>query len=134
MLILFNRHQVLPYAIQKLQAAGYQLVTLAECLEMPAYQSVVAPGTPDVSPLLAFFLLILWRLSDPTLPLHLPFAVKLALLGGNLDLEPFFRTKEHAFSRLPFDLQLGHCCGLVASELSMDSLKPALIKYDVGMP
>jgi peptidoglycan/xylan/chitin deacetylase (PgdA/CDA1 family) len=40
-------HQVLPYAIQKLQAAGYQLVTLAECLGMPAYQSVVAPGTRD---------------------------------------------------------------------------------------
>ncbi|KAG6845260.1 hypothetical protein H0H87_011995 [Tephrocybe sp. NHM501043] len=33
-------HQVLPYAIKKLQAAGYRLVSLAECLDMPAYQSV----------------------------------------------------------------------------------------------
>jgi len=42
-------HQVLPYAIQKLQQAGYQLVTLAECLDMAPYQSVQAPGTRDVS-------------------------------------------------------------------------------------
>jgi hypothetical protein len=98
LLILFNRKQVLPYAIQKLQAVGYQLVTLAECLEMPAYQSVVTPGTPDVSPLLAFFLLISWCLSDPRLPLHLPFAVKLALLGGDLDLErTFFQNKRTCF-------------------------------------
>jgi len=42
-------HQVLPYAIQKLQAAGYTLVTLAECLGLSPYQSVGAPGTPDSS-------------------------------------------------------------------------------------
>ncbi|KAF9457952.1 carbohydrate esterase family 4 protein [Collybia nuda] len=42
-------HQVLPYAISKLQAAGYQLVTLAECLGMEPYQSVGTPGTPDAS-------------------------------------------------------------------------------------
>lgn len=42
-------HQVLPYAIQQLQGAGYRLVTLAECLGLPAYQSVGAPGTPDAS-------------------------------------------------------------------------------------
>jgi peptidoglycan/xylan/chitin deacetylase (PgdA/CDA1 family) len=42
-------HQVLPYAIQRLQAAGYRLVTVAECLGMPAYQSVGNPGTPDGS-------------------------------------------------------------------------------------
>jgi hypothetical protein len=41
-------HQVLPYAIQRLQGAGYRLVTVAECLGMPAYQSVGNPGTPDV--------------------------------------------------------------------------------------
>lgn len=41
-------HQVVPYAIQKLQAAGYQLVTVSECLGLPAYQSVVDPSTPDV--------------------------------------------------------------------------------------
>ncbi|KAJ7136630.1 carbohydrate esterase family 4 protein [Mycena epipterygia] len=38
---------VLPYAIQKLQGAGYKLVSLATCLGMPAYQSVGAPGKPD---------------------------------------------------------------------------------------
>ncbi|KAF9001487.1 carbohydrate esterase family 4 protein [Cyathus striatus] len=42
-------HQVLPYAIQKLQAAGYRLVSLAECVGLPAYQSVGTPGTPDSS-------------------------------------------------------------------------------------
>ncbi|KAF8954967.1 carbohydrate esterase family 4 protein [Flammula alnicola] len=40
-------HQVLPFAIQKLQAAGYKLVTLAECLGKNPYQSVVAPSNPD---------------------------------------------------------------------------------------
>ncbi|KAF8604049.1 carbohydrate esterase family 4 protein [Ceratobasidium sp. AG-I] len=39
-------HEVVPHAIQKLQAAGYKLVTLAECLDMPAYQSVGQPATP----------------------------------------------------------------------------------------
>ncbi|KAJ7596380.1 carbohydrate esterase family 4 protein [Mycena floridula] len=42
-------HQVLPYAIKKLQAAGYRLVSLSECTGMPAYQSVGAPGTKDSS-------------------------------------------------------------------------------------
>ncbi|KAK7695570.1 hypothetical protein QCA50_000206 [Cerrena zonata] len=42
-------HEVLPYAIQRLQNAGYRLVTLAECLGMQPYQSVGAPGTPDAS-------------------------------------------------------------------------------------
>ncbi|GLB45767.1 putative polysaccharide deacetylase [Lyophyllum shimeji] len=42
-------HQVLPYAIQKLQAAGYQLVSLADCLGLPAYQSEGPRGTPDSS-------------------------------------------------------------------------------------
>ncbi|KAF8898258.1 hypothetical protein CPB84DRAFT_1780736 [Gymnopilus junonius] len=40
---------MLPFAIQKLQAAGYRLVTLADCVGLPAYQSTSAPGTPDVS-------------------------------------------------------------------------------------
>ncbi|PPQ78356.1 hypothetical protein CVT25_011639 [Psilocybe cyanescens] len=40
-------HQVLPYAIQKLKAAGYRLVTISECLGKPAYQSVVAPAARD---------------------------------------------------------------------------------------
>ncbi|RDB28531.1 hypothetical protein Hypma_014946 [Hypsizygus marmoreus] len=35
--------QTLPYAIGKLKGAGYRLVTLAECLGKPAYQSVRAP-------------------------------------------------------------------------------------------
>ncbi|KAG6917729.1 hypothetical protein DXG01_001380 [Tephrocybe rancida] len=42
-------HQVLPNVIAKLRAAGYRLVTLAECLNLPAYQSVGAPGTKDAS-------------------------------------------------------------------------------------
>ncbi|EDR10826.1 carbohydrate esterase family 4 protein [Laccaria bicolor S238N-H82] len=42
-------HQVLPYAIKKLQAAGYRLVTLAECLGKAPYQSVAAPSTPDAN-------------------------------------------------------------------------------------
>jgi peptidoglycan/xylan/chitin deacetylase (PgdA/CDA1 family) len=40
-------HDVLPFAIQKLQAAGYKLVTLADCLGLPAYQSVGAPSARD---------------------------------------------------------------------------------------
>ncbi|KAF8072282.1 carbohydrate esterase family 4 protein [Lyophyllum atratum] len=40
-------HQVLPYAISKLQAAGYNLVSVAECLDLPAYQSQGPRGTPD---------------------------------------------------------------------------------------
>ena len=44
-------HQVLPYAINLLKRNGYQLVTLAECLNLPAYQWESTPGVPDVSPL-----------------------------------------------------------------------------------
>ncbi|TFK31595.1 carbohydrate esterase family 4 protein [Crucibulum laeve] len=40
-------HQVLPYFIQKLKAAGYRMVTLAECLGKNPYQSVVAPSSRD---------------------------------------------------------------------------------------
>jgi len=40
-------HQVLPYAIKKLQAAGYKLVSLSECTGLPAYQSVGTPGVRD---------------------------------------------------------------------------------------
>ncbi|KAF8624448.1 hypothetical protein AX15_005867 [Amanita polypyramis BW_CC] len=40
-------HQTLPYGIQKLQAAGYQLVTLAECLGKPAYKYKQAPAARD---------------------------------------------------------------------------------------
>jgi len=39
--------QVLPYAIEKLQAAGYRLVSLSECTGLPPYQSVQAPGVRD---------------------------------------------------------------------------------------
>ncbi|KAJ2913639.1 hypothetical protein MD484_g6782, partial [Candolleomyces efflorescens] len=41
-------YDVLPYAIQRLKQAGYQLVTVAECLGRQPYQSVGAPQTPDV--------------------------------------------------------------------------------------
>ncbi|KAF8172085.1 carbohydrate esterase family 4 protein [Pholiota molesta] len=49
--ILALNHEtlVLPFAIQKLQAAGYNLVTLAQCLGKQPYQSVVAPSTRDSS-------------------------------------------------------------------------------------
>jgi len=40
-------HDVLPYAIGKLQAAGYNLVSLSECLGLPAYQSQGPRGVPD---------------------------------------------------------------------------------------
>lgn len=40
-------HQVLPYAIQKLKAAGYRLVSLAECTGLPAYQKTQAPTPRD---------------------------------------------------------------------------------------
>jgi peptidoglycan/xylan/chitin deacetylase (PgdA/CDA1 family) len=36
-------YDVLPYAVQQLRAAGYRLVTLAECLGAAPYQSVAAP-------------------------------------------------------------------------------------------
>jgi peptidoglycan/xylan/chitin deacetylase (PgdA/CDA1 family) len=40
-------HQVVPYAIQRLKQAGYQLVTVSQCLGLPAYQNVGAPGVRD---------------------------------------------------------------------------------------
>jgi len=40
-------HQVLPYAIRKLQAAGYRLVSLAECTGLPAYQWTTTAGVRD---------------------------------------------------------------------------------------
>lgn len=46
----FDSEQVLPYAIQKLKAKGYNFATVAECLGgLPAYQGFVTPGTKDVS-------------------------------------------------------------------------------------
>ncbi|KAJ3511529.1 hypothetical protein NMY22_g15619 [Coprinellus aureogranulatus] len=42
-------YEVLPYAIEKLKSAGYQFVTVAECLNMRPYQSLRAPGFRDVS-------------------------------------------------------------------------------------
>jgi len=42
-------HQLLPYAISKLQNAGYRLVSLAECVGKNPYQSIGTPGTPDSS-------------------------------------------------------------------------------------
>ncbi|KAK0500151.1 carbohydrate esterase family 4 protein [Armillaria luteobubalina] len=42
-------YDVLPYAIEKLQAAGYNLVTLAECLGESPYQSVGSPEVNDGS-------------------------------------------------------------------------------------
>ncbi|KAH7334436.1 carbohydrate esterase family 4 protein [Rhizoctonia solani] len=42
-------HDVIPYVIPKLQAAGYKLVTVAECLGLQPYQSVGSPQTPSSS-------------------------------------------------------------------------------------
>jgi len=55
----FCSHQIVPYAIQRLQAAGYKLVTVAECLGMPAYQSVSAPGVRDVG-IFTYFHYVHW--------------------------------------------------------------------------
>jgi len=38
-------YEVLPHAIKSLKAAGYKLVTVAECMGMKPYQSVSAPQT-----------------------------------------------------------------------------------------
>ena len=38
-------HVIVPYAIQALQSAGYQLVTVAECLGVEPYQNVTTPET-----------------------------------------------------------------------------------------
>ncbi|KAH9481066.1 Chitin deacetylase [Psilocybe cubensis] len=42
-------HQVLPYVISKMQAAGYRLVTLSECLGTSPYLKVEAAEKRDVS-------------------------------------------------------------------------------------
>ena len=44
-------HQVVPHAISVLQAAGYRLVTVAECLGVEPYQSVTTPQAVRGSPL-----------------------------------------------------------------------------------
>jgi len=41
--------QVVPYAIKLLQSKGYELVTVAECLGLPAYTNITAPETPNPS-------------------------------------------------------------------------------------
>ena len=43
-----DRFDVLPFAIDVLQRAGYDLVTLAECVGQHPYQSVGSPQTPGV--------------------------------------------------------------------------------------
>lgn len=47
--IVTTSQEVIPYAIQKLKAAGYSLVTLAECLGQEPYQWVSTPQVKDVS-------------------------------------------------------------------------------------
>lgn len=48
-MFLFYSFETLPYAIKKLQGAGYKLVTVAECLGKPAYQTVGKPSPRTVS-------------------------------------------------------------------------------------
>lgn len=50
---LYYRHDVIPYAVKVLKEAGYQLVTVAECLGQDPYLSVDAPSARDVC--LVFF-------------------------------------------------------------------------------
>ena len=45
---MFYRYEVLPYAVEVLQNAGYNLVTVAECLGLQPYLSVGPPSPPDV--------------------------------------------------------------------------------------
>jgi hypothetical protein len=45
----FVSEQVLPSIIGQFQAAGYQLVTVAECLSAQPYQTVGSPAARDVS-------------------------------------------------------------------------------------
>ncbi|KAF4594305.1 Carbohydrate esterase 4 protein [Pleurotus pulmonarius] len=47
--IVTTSQDVIPHAIQKLKAAGYNLVTLAECLGQEPYQWVGAPQVKDAS-------------------------------------------------------------------------------------
>ncbi|KAG8908939.1 Carbohydrate esterase 4 protein [Tulasnella sp. 403] len=42
-------HQVIPYVISLLKSKGYKMVSLAECLGVPAYQSVGQPQPPSSS-------------------------------------------------------------------------------------
>jgi len=49
-------NDVLPYVIEKLQDAGYKMVSLADCLGQSAYQSVDSPGERDSS----------WQCDDPS--------------------------------------------------------------------
>ncbi|KDR68479.1 hypothetical protein GALMADRAFT_256706 [Galerina marginata CBS 339.88] len=42
-------HQTLPYAIQKLQGAGYKLVTVSECLGTESYLNIGSPTAKDGS-------------------------------------------------------------------------------------
>ena len=53
----FFRHEVLPYAIEKLQKAGYKLVTVAECLGQQPYHSQGPPSARDVCQVFFFSLL-----------------------------------------------------------------------------
>ncbi|KAG6853878.1 hypothetical protein C0991_000485, partial [Blastosporella zonata] len=46
---VYGSHVVLPHAIKVLQNAGYELVTLAKCLDMEPYQSVGQPQVNDGS-------------------------------------------------------------------------------------
>ncbi|KAF9512284.1 carbohydrate esterase family 4 protein [Hydnum rufescens UP504] len=40
-------HELVPYAVTKLKAAGYKMVTLVECLGLDAYQAVPIPVPPS---------------------------------------------------------------------------------------
>ncbi|CAE6512100.1 unnamed protein product [Rhizoctonia solani] len=42
-------HEVIPYALKKIQEKGYRMVTVAECLGMEPYQAITSPSSRDVN-------------------------------------------------------------------------------------
>ncbi len=91
--IASTSEQVVPYAIQRLQQAGYRLVTLAECLGQQPYQWVGEPQTRDVCPIpcsLSFIITIIVCNSRTglargfTLPTRLHISVDFGLFVMNL--------------------------------------------------
>lgn len=49
-------HAVLPHAISVLKAAGYDLVTVAECMGMSPYLNIGTPQNVSISPWFNFSL------------------------------------------------------------------------------
>ena len=85
--------EVLPYAIKKLKAAGYRLVSLSECTGLPAYQSVQAPSVRDVSYQMIFFINFIFLKKRSLFVL----LVDLEVLDIYMELSNFFSFHIHWF-------------------------------------